>query len=339
MKYTTLGEAGPKISAVGLGCMGMGGTYGNVDKSEAIRAVHAAIDAGVTLIDTAESYGPLKISEDGASVLFGFANERLVGEALTGRRDKVVLSTKIGFAHDVSGRRLGQDASAGHIKRAVDGCLKRLGTDRIDLLYLHRVDPNVEIEESVGAMAELIAEGKIGHIGLSEASEIQIDRARAIHPVAVQQTEYSLWEREPEVSEIAYCRDHGMAFVPYAPLGRGFLAGNAKPAESYPPDDYRRIEPRLQKGNYEANLAIVDKVRKMAEEKGLTAAQIAIAWLVNQGVIPIPGAERVDWALENAAAADIDLSEEDMARLDTIAPRGQTAGPRWAGAWARQIDK
>ncbi len=339
MKYTTLGEAGPKVSAVGLGCMGMGGTYGSVDKSEAIRAVHAAIDSGVTLIDTAESYGPLRISEGGANVLFGFANERLVGEALAGRRDKVTLSTKIGFAHDENGRRLGQDASAGHIKRAVDGCLTRLGTDRIDLLYLHRADPDVEIEESIGAMAELVAEGKVGHLGLSEASKVQIDRACAVHPVVVQQTEYSLWEREPEVSEIAHCRDRGMAFVAYAPLGRGFLAGSAKPAECYPPDDYRRVEPRLQKGNYEANMAIVDKVRTMAEERGFTAAQLAIAWLVNQDVIPIPGAERVDWALENAAAADIDLSAEDMARLDAIAPRGQTAGPRWAGAWAKQIEK
>ncbi|MYF89045.1 MAG: aldo/keto reductase, partial [Boseongicola sp. SB0676_bin_33] len=175
--------------------------------------------------------------------------------------------------------------------------------------------------------------------GLSEASGEQIDRARAVHPIAVQQTEYSLWEREPEVSEIAFCRERGMAFVPYAPLGRGFLAGTAKPAEDYPPDDYRRLEPRLQKGNYEENMAIANAVREMAEERGLSAAQLAIAWLVNQEVVPIPGAEREEWARENAAAADVELGDEDMLRLDAIAPRGQTSGPRWSGAWAGQIEK
>jgi len=339
MKYRRLGEYGPEVSAVGLGCMGMGGTYGNVDRSEAIRAIHAAVDVGVTLIDTAECYGPIRIRDDGAPELFGFVNEALVGEALEGRRAGVVLSTKIGFAHDESGRRLGQDASPGGVRKAVEGCLRRLRTDRVDLLYLHRADPDVDIEESIGAMADLVAEGKVDHLGLSEASEEQIDRARAVHPIAVQQTEYSLWEREPEAGEIAFCRERGLAFVPYAPLGRGFLAGTAKPAESCSPDDYRRLEPRLQKGNYEANMAIARAVRAMAGEKGLSAAQLAIAWLVNQEVIPIPGAERADWAVENAAAAQIVLSGEDMARLDAIAPRGKTAGPRWAGAWARQIEK
>ena len=339
MKYRSLGDRGPRVSAVGLGCMGMGGTYGNVDRSEAIRAVHAAIDCGVSLIDTAECYGPLRIPEGGAPELFGFANEALLGEALKGRRDKVVLSTKVGFAHDETGRRLGQDASAEHIGKSVEGCLKRLATDRVDLLYLHRADPNVEIEESIGAMSRLVAEGKVGHLGLSEASEEQIDRARTVHPIVAQQSEYSLWEREPEAGEIAFCRARGIAFVPYAPLGRGFLAGTARPAESYPPDDYRRLDPRLQSGNFEANIAIADAVRELAAEKGLTAAQLAIAWLVNQDVVPIPGAERVEWALENAAAADVELADEDMARLDTIAPRGMTAGPRWAGAWAKQINK
>lgn len=339
MKYLDLGELGPRVSAVGLGCMGMGGTYGTVDRSEAIRAVHAAIGAGVTLIDTAENYGSLKISDDGTSELFGYINETLVGEALDGKRNEVVLSTKIGFEHDKDGRRLGQNASAGHVKTAVEGCLNRLRTDRIDLLYLHRVDPKVTIEETIGAMAELVAEGKVRFLGLSEASEEQIDRARTVHPIAVQQTEYSLWERQPEISEIAFCRARRMAFVPYAPLGRGFLAGNARPAESYPANDYRRLEPRLQKGNFEANMAIADAVREMAAEKDLSAAQLAIAWLVNQDVIPIPGAERADWAVENAAAADVRLSHEDMARLDAIAPRGKTAGPRWSNAWAKHIKK
>ena len=339
MQHRTLGVNGPRVSAVGLGCMGMGGTYGTVDSAEAIRAIHAAIEHGVSLIDTAENYGPLRVPDNGAPELVGFANELLVGKALEDRRDRVVLSTKIGFAHDESGRRLGQDASPAHIRTAVEGCLKRLKTDWIDLLYLHRVDPKVEIEESIGAMAALVADGKVGHLGLSEASQEQIDRARSVHPIAAQQTEYSLWEREPESGEIAFCRDRGMAFVPYAPLGRGFLAGTAKPAESYPPDDYRRLEPRLQKGNYEANLAIADALRRMAEEKGLSPAQLAIAWLVNQDVIPIPGAERKEWAIENAAAADIVLDADDMARLDEIAPRGKTSGPRWAGAWVKQIKK
>ncbi len=339
MKYRPLGDGGPMVSAVGLGCMGMGGTYGNVDKPEAIRAVHASIDAGVSLIDTAEIYGPLRIPKTGSPELYGFANETLVGEALAGRRDKVVLSTKIGFAHEDTGKRLGQDASAAHIPKAVEGCLKRLGTDWIDLLYLHRADPKVEIEESIGAMARLVKEGKVRYLGLSEASEEHINRACAVHPIAVQQTEYSLWEREPEAGEIAFCHARGIAFVPYAPLGRGFLAGAAKPAESYPPDDYRRLDPRFQDGNFQKNMEIADAVRQMASEKGLSAAQLAIAWLVNQDVIPIPGAERTNWAIENAAAADVVLDEEDMERLDAIAPRGATAGPRWAGAWAKQIEK
>lgn len=339
MRYRPLGEGGPLVSAVGLGCMGMGGTYGTVNRTEATKAVHAAIDAGVTLIDTAECYGPIRINDDGSSNLYGYENERLVGEALEGYRDRVVLCTKIGFQHDGSGRRIGQNASAAHLKDAVDGCLTRLRTDVIDVLYLHRADPNVEIEETVIAMAERVYEGKVRFLGLSEASPEQIDRARAVHPVVVQQSEYSLWERDVENGEIEFCRTRGMALVPFAPLGRGFLAGNAMPAESYPANDYRRLEPRLQKGNYEANMAIANAVKEMAAEKGLSPAQLAIAWLVNREVIPIPGAERVDWALENAAAADVELNQEDLKRLDEIAPRGKTAGPRWGGKWAKQIDK
>ncbi|WP_419913888.1 aldo/keto reductase [Hoeflea sp.] len=339
MKYRSLGDGGPKVSAIGLGCMGMGGTYGAVDQTEAIKAVHAAIDAGVTLIDTAECYGPIKVNQDGSSDLFGYENELLVGEALEGHRDKVVLCTKIGFEHDGNGRRIGQNASAAHLKGAVDGCLSRLRTDVIDVLYLHRADPNVEIEETVGAMSELVREGKVRFLGLSEANQEQIDRAGAVHTIVVQQSEYSLWEREVENGEIEFCRARGIALVPFAPLGRGFLAGNAKPAESYPANDYRRLEPRLQKGNYEANMAIANAVKEMASERGLSPAQLAIAWLVNQDVIPIPGAERVDWALENAAAADVELTKDDLKRLDEIAPKGKTAGPRWGGKWAEQIDK
>ena len=339
MKYRPLGNGGPLVSTVGLGCMGMGGTYGTVDRTEATKAVHAAIEAGVTLFDTAECYGPIKVKEDGTSDLFGYENELLVGQTLEGHRDKVVLCTKIGFEHDENGRRIGQNASAAHLKSAVEGCLSRLRTDVIDVLYLHRADPDVDIEETIAAMADLVREGKVRFLGLSEANQEQIDRARAIHPIAVQQSEYSLWEREVENGEIEFCRARGMALVPFAPLGRGFLAGNAKPAESYPANDYRRLEPRLQKGNFEANMAIANAVKEMAAEKGLSPAQLAIAWLVNQEVIPIPGAERVDWALENAAAADVELDADDMKRLDEIAPKGKTAGPRWGGKWAKQIDK
>lgn len=339
MHKVRLGEAGPMVGAIGLGCMGMGGTYGKVDKPEALRAVHAAVDAGITLIDTAEIYGPIEIAEDGSSTLFGFENERFVGEALDGLRDCVTLCTKIGFEHDVDGRRLGQNAKASHVKKAVEGCLRRLRTEHIDILYLHRADPAVEIEETIGAMAALVAEGKVRYLGLSEAGAETIDRARAVHPLVAQQSEYSLWEREVEATEIAFCRARGIGFVSYAPLGRGFLAGSARPAESYPADDYRRLDPRLQKGNYEANMAIATRVKEMAAEKGLSAAQLAIAWLVARGTVPIPGAERVAWVLENTAAADVKLTGEDLARLDRIAPSGTTAGPRWAGKWAQQIDK
>lgn len=339
MKYTALGANGPVVSSIGLGCMGMTGTYGKVSKTESIRAIHAAIDAGITLIDTAECYGPLRITDGNPPELFGYANEALVGEALESHRDKVVLSTKIGFSHDESGLRTGQDASADSVKATVEGCLKRLRTDRLDLLYLHRVDPKVEIEETIGAMAGLVTEGKVKHLGLSEASAETMQRACKVHPIAVQQSEYSLWERQPEIEEFERCKSLDMAFVAYAPLGRGFLAGSAKPAESYPEDDYRRMEPRLQKGNFEANMAIADKVRDMAAEKGLSAAQLAIAWVVNMGVVPIPGAERPEWAVENAKAATVELSEEDMARLNEIAPQGIAAGPRWGGAWAKQVNK
>lgn len=339
MRYRKLGDAGLEVSVLGLGCMGMGGTYGRVDESEAMRAVHAAVDAGVTLFDTAENYGPLDTSVSDKPVLFGFANEAFVGRALDGLRQKVVLSTKIGFAHEDDGRRIGQNAHPDHIAKAIEGCLRRLKTDFVDLLYLHRVDPVVPIEESVGAMALLVEQGKVRHIGLSEASHENLKRAHAVHPIVAQQSEYSLWERDVESQELALCKNLGIGFVAYAPLGRGFLAGSAKPAESYPADDYRRLEPRLQKGNYEINMDIAGRVRSMAEEKSISPAQLALAWLIHQDIVAIPGAERVQWVLENAAAADIALSEADLARLDEIAPMGKTAGPRWAGQWAKQLNK
>lgn len=339
MRYTRLGSQGPEVSVLGLGCMGMGGTYGKVDENEAIRAVHAAVDAGVTLIDTAENYGPLDTSDPASPVLFGHANESFVGRALDGIRDKVVLSTKIGFEHAADGRRIGQNAQPAHIKKAVAGCLKRLRTEYLDLLYLHRVNPDVPIEDSIGAMADLVEEGKVRHLGLSEASFENLQKAQSIHPIAAQQSEYSLWERDVEDEELGLCRKLSIGFVAYAPLGRGFLAGSAKPAESYPANDYRRLEPRLQKGNYESNMKIAKEVQAMAEAKKISAAQLALAWLVHQGIVAIPGAEREAWARENAAAADIDLDEADLRRLDEIAPRGKTAGPRWGGQWASQLGR
>jgi aryl-alcohol dehydrogenase-like predicted oxidoreductase len=317
--------------------MGMSGTYGHAERSEAIAAIHAAIDAGVTLIDTAEIYGPIAIPVRGSPTMYGFENESLVGEALLGKRDKVVMATKIGFAHDDKGRRIGQDGSPAQVCASVDGCLSRLRTDHIDLLYLHRVDPKVPVGETVGAMASLVAAGKVGHIGLSEASYEAIEAASAVHPIVAQQCEYSLWERAPEEHQIGFCAERGIGFVAFAPLGRGFLAGNSQPAETYPDNDYRRLEPRLQRGNFEANLAIADKIRSMADGKGVSPAQLAIAWAISRGAVAIPGAPKPGWALENAAAADVRLTAEEMDRLDHIAPLGATAGPRFAGEWAKQV--
>lgn len=321
MHSRTLGAL--TVSALGVGCMGMAGVagmaamYGPVDRGEAIATIHRAIDLGVTFFDTAEVYGP-------------YANEALLGEAIRGCRDGLVLATKFGFRL-VDGRPQGVDSSPANVRAVCEASLKRLGVEVIDLFYQHRVDPGVPIEETVGAMAELVEAGKVRHLGLSEAAAATLRRAHAVHPISALQSEYSLWEREVEGDILDTCRDLGVGFVPYSPLGRGFLAGAAKRAEDYPEGDYRRNDPRYQGANYDANVGMVDAVKAIAERHGVSAAQVALAWLLAQGpdIVPIPGVKRRVTLEDSMAAADLALSDDDLAALAAAAPVGGTAGPRY----------
>ncbi len=309
MNHISLG--GLDVSRIGLGTMAMSGYYLDPSSSEAesIRTIHRALELGVTHIDTAEIYGP-------------YANEELVGRALKGRRDGVVLATKFGFVSHAGGGPGVLDSTPANIRAAVEGSLNRLGTDRIDLYYQHRVDPNTPIEETVGALAELVAEGKILHVGLSEAGPETIRRAHAVHPIAALQTEYSLWTRDPTVELLPLLRELGMGFVPYSPLGHGFLTGTIRSPEELTDDDWRKTNPRFTPGNFEQNLRIVDEVRAVAAEIDATPAQIALAWLLAQGrdIAPIPGTKRVSRVVENTAADDIELSTEQIQRLNDLAP-------------------
>ncbi len=310
MKHVSLG--GLDVSRIGLGAMTMAGYYtsgGGLDDDESIRTIHRALDLGVTHIDTAEIYGP-------------FHSEELVGQAIKNRRDQVVLATKFGFVSHSGGGPGVIDSSPANIRAAVEGSLARLGTDRIDLYYQHRVDPNTPIEETVGALAKLVAEGKVLHIGLSEASRDTIRRAHAVHPVAALQTEYSLWTRDPEVELLPLLRRLGIGFVPYSPLGHGFLTGQIRTVEDIPDDDWRKTNPRFVGENFQHNLRIVDEVQAVAAEAGATPAQIALAWLLGQGedIAPIPGTRRVARVEENTAADDIVLSEDQLDRLNNLAP-------------------
>ena len=310
MKHVSLG--GLDVSRIGLGAMTMAGYYtsgGGLDDDESIRTIHRALDLGVTHIDTAEIYGP-------------FHSEELVGQAIKNRRDQVVLATKFGFVSHSGGGPGVIDSSPANIRAAVEGSLARLGTDRIDLYYQHRVDPNTPIEETVGALAKLVAEGKVGHIGLSEASPDTIRRAHAVHPVAALQTEYSLWTRDPEAELLPLLRRLGIGFVPYSPLGHGFLTGQIRTVEDIPDDDWRKTNPRFVGENFQRNLRIVDEVQAVAAEAGATPAQIALAWLLGQGedIAPIPGTRRVARVEENTAADDIVLSEDQLDRLNNLAP-------------------
>ncbi len=324
MQRRTLGD-GLVVSAIGLGCMGMAGTrgmaamYGAVDRDEAIATIHRAIDLGVTFFDTAEVYGP-------------YINEELVGEAIRGRRDGLIIATKFGFSQ-AEGRG-GTDSRPENVRAVCEASLKRLGIDTIDLFYQHRVDAAVPIEETVGAMADLVREGKIRHIGLSEAAAPTLRRAAAVHPIAALQSEYSLWERDIEEDILPACRDLGIGFVPYSPLGRGFLTGTAHRAEDYPPTDYRSRDPRFQGANYDANMVAVDAVRQLAEAHGASLAQIALAWLLAQGadIVPIPGCKRRTTLEDSAGAVAIVLTATDLAALDAASPRGGTAGPRYGSA-------
>ncbi|MGW7378371.1 aldo/keto reductase [Streptomyces sp. NPDC054794] len=320
-----------RVSAIGLGCMGMSAFYGATDEDEGIRTIHRARELGVTFLDTAQMYGPL-------------TNESLVGRAIKGHRDDYVIATKFNYRMDdaVPGdmSTVGpQDGSAEHVRSSVHGSLKRLGTDHIDLYYQHRVDPNVPIEETVGALAELVAEGKVRHIGLSEAAAATIRRAHAVHPITAVQTEYSLWTRDPEAEVLPACRELGIGFVPYSPLGRGFLAGRFSSPEDLDEGDFRRTGPRFTGDNLRANLALADKVKEIAAEKAVTPAQLAIAWVLAQGedLVPIPGTKRRSYLEQNAGAVDVELTKDDLARIDAELP--QAAGERYNEAGMKTVDK
>ncbi|MFD4910263.1 aldo/keto reductase [Kitasatospora purpeofusca] len=312
MRQRTLRDL--QVSAIGLGCMGMSAFYGTADQDEGVATVRRALDLGITFLDTAQVYGPL-------------TNESLVGEAVRGHRDEYVIATKFNYRMDKAvpgdmstvGR---QDGSAEHVRSSVHGSLARLGTDRIDLYYQHRVDPTVPIEETVGALGELVAEGKVRHIGLSEASGETIRRAHAVHPVTAVQSEYSLWSRDVEAEVLPTCRELGIGFVPYSPLGRGFLAGRFSSPEELDKDDFRRTNPRFAEGNLAANLRLAEKVKEIAAEKDVTPAQLAIAWVLAQGedLVPIPGTKRRTYLEQNAGAVDVELTPEDLARIDAELP-------------------
>ncbi|MDL2404783.1 aldo/keto reductase [Rhizobium calliandrae] len=324
MKTRKLGKE-LTVSAVGIGCMGMSFAYGRTDDDESVNTLHRAVDLGVTFFDTAETYGP-------------FTNEVLVGRALKPVRDRVVIATKFGFKLDLekSGPAaiVGVDSGPEHVKEVAEASLKRLGTDVIDLFYQHRVDPNVPIEDTVGAMAELVKEGKVRALGLSEASAATIRRAHAVHPIAAVQSEYSLWSRDPEEEVLATCSQLGIGFVPYSPLGRGFLTGAIRNANELAADDFRRNLPRFQGGNFDANAALVAKLEAFAKDKGVTAAQLALAWVLHQGddIVPIPGARKLHHLEQNAAAADITLLADEVQELSDIIPLEQVAGKRYSDA-------
>jgi aryl-alcohol dehydrogenase-like predicted oxidoreductase len=331
MEKRKLGRAGLEVSALGLGCMGMSQAYGTAsdrDDAESIATVHRALELGVTFFDTAEVYGP-------------FANEELLARALEGKRDQAVLATKFGFKLDAQGVNSGLDSRPEHVREAVEGSLRRLRTDRIDLLYQHRVDPATPIEDVVGAMAALVKEGKVRYLGLSEAGAKTIRRAHAVHPISALQSEYSLWERNLEPELIPLLRELGIGLVPFAPLGRGFLAGAVKRAEEYPEDDFRHRDPRYQGENFDANMRAAATVREIGARKGATPAQVALAWLLHKGpdIVPIPGTKRRRYLEENAAAADLALGADEMAALDAALAPDRVAGPRYGEKQMAQVDR
>ncbi len=319
MNKRRLGTQGLQTSAIGLGCMGMSEFYGTADEGEAIATIHRALELGVNFLDTADAYGPFK-------------NERLVGRAIKDRRDEVVLATKFGSVRTEQGERLGIRGDREYVLAACNASLERLGTDHIDVYYQHRVDPNTPIEETVGAMAELVEQGKVRYLGLSEAAAETIRRAHAVHPISALQSEYSLWTRDVEDEILPAIRELRIGLVAYSPLGRGFLSGRIHSVDDLEASDFRRANPRFQGENFQKNLELVERVEELAAEKGCTAAQIALAWVLAQGedIVPIPGTTRVENLEENVAALDVELSDEELRDLEAVFPKGAAAGDRYA---------
>jgi aryl-alcohol dehydrogenase-like predicted oxidoreductase len=318
MQPRTLGSQGLHVSAIGIGCMGMSEFYGTSDDAQSIDTIHRALDLGVTFIDTADMYGP-------------FTNEQLVGRAIRGRRDEVVLATKFGNERNPDGSWKGINGRPEYVRQCCDDSLKRLGIEQIDLYYQHRVDPKTPIEDTVGAMAELVQTGKVRYLGLSEAAPRTIRRAHAVHPISALQTEYSLWSRDPEDEILPTIRELGIGFVAYSPLGRGFLSGQIQSIEDLEPDDYRRNNPRFQGQNFQKNLDLVRRIREIAAEKEITPSQLALAWLLTRGddIVPIPGVRKREHLEENVAALGVTISAEELARIDEAAPVGAAAGDRY----------
>jgi aryl-alcohol dehydrogenase-like predicted oxidoreductase len=328
MNHRELGRSGLKVSAQGLGCMGMSEFYGAGDEAQSIATIHKALDLGINFLDTADMYGVGK-------------NEELVGRAIAGRRDKVVIATKFGNMRSAEGGFLGVNGHPDYVRQCCEASLKRLGIEVIDLYYQHRVDPNIPIEDTVGAMAGLVQAGKVRYLGLSEAAPQTIRRAHAVHPIAALQTEYSLWSRDPEGELLATVRELGIGFVPYSPLGRGFLTGQIKSIDDLEAGDYRRNAPRFQGDNFQKNIDLVHELEKIAQDKHCTTAQLALAWVLAQGddIVPIPGTKRETLLIENVGALDVQLTNADLDRIDKIIPPGVAAGTRYAAPQMQALNR